>query len=153
MPISAKKVTAFTFLKLPSVYWLGIRVKTITEEDCTVTVKHRWITQNPFKSLFWAVQGMAAELATGAMVMSCIHDSKLPISMLVANNKANFSKKARGRITFICNDGLKIKEAIEKAIETKEGQTCWMTSIGTNEKGDVVSTFEFEWTLKLREKK
>ena len=75
MPISAKKVTAFTFLKLPSVYWLGIRVKTISEQNCTVTVKHRWISQNPFKSLFWAVQGMAAELTTGAMVMSCIHDS------------------------------------------------------------------------------
>jgi hypothetical protein len=85
--------------------------------------------------------------------MSCIHDSKLPISMLVANNKANFSKKATGRITFNCTDGLKIKEAIHKAIETKEGQTCWMTSIGKNENGDIVSTFEFEWTVKLRTKK
>lgn len=153
MPISSKKITTFTFFKLPSVYWLGIRVKSISETDCTVKVKHRWISQNPFKSLFWAVQGMAAELSTGAMVMSCIEDSKLPISMLVANNKANFSKKAKGRITFTCTDGLKIKEAITMAIETKEGQTCWMTSIGVNENGDVVSTFEFEWTVKLRIKK
>lgn len=153
MPISSKKITAFTFFKLPSVYWLGVRVTSISEKECTVAVKHRWISQNPFKSLFWAVQGMAAELSTGAMVMSCIHDSKLPIAMLVANNKANFSKKATGRITFTCNDGLNIKEAIQKAIETKEGQTCWMTSIGKNENGDIVSTFEFEWTVKLRTKK
>ena len=153
MPISPKKITTFTFFKLPSVYWLGIRVKSISETNCIVKVKHRWISQNPFKSLFWAVQGMAAELSTGAMVMSCIHDSNLPIAMLVANNKANFSKKATGRITFICNDGLKIKETIDKAIATNEGQTCWMTSVGKNENGDVVSTFEFEWTVKLRAKK
>lgn len=153
MPITPKKITAFTFFKLPSVYWLGIRVKSISEKECTVKVKHRWISQNPFKSLFWAVQGMAAELSTGAMVMSCIEESKLPIAMLVANNKANFSKKAIGRIKFVCKDGDKIKETINKAIETKEGQTCWMTSIGTDEKGDVVSSFQFEWTLKLRSKK
>ena len=153
MPISPKKITTFTFFKLPSVFWLGIRVKSISEEECTVKVKHRWISQNPFKSLFWAVQGMAAELSTGALVMSNIEDSNLPISMLLLNNKANFSKKATGRITFTCKDGLKIKEAINKAIETKEGQTCWMTSIGKNENGEIVSTFEFEWTVKLRNKK
>ena len=153
MPISPKKITTFTFFKLPSVYWLGVRVRSISEETCTVSVKHRWISQNPFKSLFWAVQGMAAELSTGAMVMSCIHDSHLPISMLVANNKANFSKKATGRITFICNDGIKIKETINKAIATNEGQTCWMTSVGKNENGEIVSSFEFEWTVKVRNKK
>lgn len=153
MPITTKKITAFTFFKLPSVYWLGIRVTSISEKECTVKVKHRWISQNPFKSLFWAVQGMAAELSTGSLVMSKIEDSNLPISMLLLNNKANFSKKATGRISFTCQDGLNIKEAINKAIETKEGQTCWMTSIGVNENGDVVSTFEFEWTVKLREKK
>jgi hypothetical protein len=31
--------------------------------------KHRWINQNPFNSMYFAVQAMAAELATGALVM------------------------------------------------------------------------------------
>jgi hypothetical protein len=70
--------------------------------------------------------------------------------MLVANNKATFSKKATGRITFTCVDGLAIKEAINKTIATGEGQTCWMTSEGKNKEGDVVSQFQFEWTVKLR---
>ena len=33
------------------------------------TVKHRWINQNPFNSMYFAVQAMAAELSTGALVM------------------------------------------------------------------------------------
>lgn len=138
--------------KLPSAYLTGVRVKSIDENSCTTTVKHRWINQNPFRSVFWAVQGMAAELSTGAMVMSAIHASGRDISMLVANNKGSFSKKAKGRIYFECKDGQLIQEVIQKAIATGEGQTCWMKSIGKDTAGDVVSVFEFEWTLKLRQK-
>ena len=70
--------------------------------------------------------------------------------MLVAENNASFSKKAKGKITFECLDGYLIAEAIEKSIQTKEGQTCWMKSIGKNEDGVVVSEFNFMWTVKLK---
>ena len=72
------------------------------------------------------------------------------ISMLVANNKANFSKKATGKITFTCKDGHLINEALDKTIATGEGQTIWMKSVGVNEDGVVVSTFNFEWTVRLK---
>ena len=100
--------------------------------------------------MFWAVQGMAAELTTGAMVMNQIRKSGKNISMLVANNNANFSKKATGKITFTCEEGHLIADAIKKTIETGEGQTIWMKSVGVNEEGIVVSTFNFEWTLKVK---
>jgi hypothetical protein len=150
MKLTPSKINLFNLFNLPAVYLMGIRVKTITDEYCKVSVKHRWINQNPFKSMFWAVQGMAAELTTGALVMSKIKNSGKPISMLVANNKATFTKKATGRITFICNDGQKVDDAIANAIATQEGQTIWMTSVGTNKEGVVVSTFNFEWTIKVR---
>ena len=115
-----------------------------------VTVKHRWINQNPFNSMFWAVQGMAAELTTGALVMSKIKSSGKPISMLVAKNDAVFSKKATGRITFICDQGALIDEAISRTLETGEGQIVPLNSKGINEEGIQVSEFNFEWTIKLR---
>jgi hypothetical protein len=70
--------------------------------------------------------------------------------MLVAQNKSVFTKKATGRITFTCSQGDAIKSTLQKAIETKEGQTIWLTSIGVNEKGEQVAEMQFEWTLKLR---
>ena len=150
MSLSIRKITFFTFLKLPSVFWLGIRVKSMDHQSCSVAVRYRWITQNPFKSLFWAVQGMAAELSTGAMVMSCIRASKKNVSMLVANNKATFYKKATGKITFTSNDGKLIEQTIKDAVLSGEGKTCWMKSEGFNEDGILVSVFEFEWTLKVK---
>jgi len=150
MPVSTSKFNMFTFFKLPSAWWCGVRLKSLDKRRAVVTVKHGWRNQNPFKSMFWAVQGMAAELTTGALMIDQIKDSGKQISMLVANNNANFSKKATGKITFVCEDGDKIKKALDKTIATGEGQTLWMQSIGTNEDGVVVSTFNFEWTVRLK---
>ena len=100
--------------------------------------------------MFWAVQGMAAELSTGAMVIDQIRERAKPISMLVASNKAVFTKKARGKITFRCEDGTLIQEALDQTVNTGEGQTFWMKSVGINEDGVEVATFQFEWTVKLK---
>lgn len=150
MEISPTKLNRFLFFKLPSAFWCGVRVKKIDNTECIVTVKHRWINQNPFKSMYFAVQAMAAELSTGALVMYQIKKSGKNISMLVANNKSNFTKKATGKITFTCNDGKKILEAIEKTIATGEGQTFWMKSIGTNEANVQVSEMDFEWSVRIK---
>lgn len=150
MKFTPLKSNLFLFFKLPSAFWSGVRVKSISEEQCIATVKHRWFNQNPFKSIYFAVQAMAAELTTGTLVMMQIKNSGKNISMLVANNNGNFSKKATGRITFICNDGHLIEDAIQKTISTGEGQTIWMKSIGVNEKGEQVSELNFEWSIKLK---
>lgn len=147
---SAFQYNLYNFFKLPSVWWCGIRVKSVNEESCLVSVKHRWINQNPFKSMFWAVQGMAAELSTGLLLMNEIARTKKSFSMLVLNNKANFSKKATGRISFNCNQGRQIKDCLNKAISLGTPQTIWLNSSGLDSKGDKVSKFSFEWTLKLR---
>lgn len=153
MTITPRKLNLFSLFKLPSAWLCGVRVKSIDAQQCTVGVTHKWINQNPFNSMFWAVQGMAAELSTGALVVGYIEDSKLNISMLVAQNNATFTKKATGKITFQCTDGHLIEEGIKNAIETGEGQTVWMKSIGKNREGIEVSHFNFEWTLKVKQPK
>ncbi len=150
MAMDTGKFNMFTFFKLPSAWWCGVRLRYLDKQRAVVTVRHHWVNQNPFRSMFWAVQGMAAELATGAMMIDQIRETGKPISMLVANNNASFTKKATGKIMFTCEDGQLIASALQKTITTGEGQTVWMKSVGTNEAGDVVSTFNFEWTVKLK---
>jgi hypothetical protein len=150
MQFTPSKLNTFLFFNLPSAYWCGVRVKQINSTLCTATVKHKWFNQNPFNSMYFAVQAMAAELTTGALVMYHINNSGKKISMLVANNKATFSKKAKGRITFNCAQGELAAQAIARAVATGEGQTLWMTAQGKDESGDVVSVMEFEWTIKAK---
>ena len=152
MSAFTRKVNTYLFFKLPAAWWCGIRLTELTDLYAVSTVRHRWFNQNPFKSMFWAVQGMAAELTTGALVSKEIRKSGKGVSMLVLNNKGHFSKKARGRITFRCDEGALLTETLRRVFETGEGHTLWMTSVGRDTTGDVVSEFQFEWTLKARNK-
>ncbi|MGH1385584.1 DUF4442 domain-containing protein [Kordia sp.] len=153
MKLTPSKINKFLVFKLPSAYLSGVRLKEITSTEATVTVKHRWINQNPFKSLYWATQGMASELATGVLVIQEIEASGEKISMLVRSQKGTFTKKATGRIRFVCKEGLKVKAAIETAIKTGEGQSLTLYAEGFDEAGESVSNFEYEWGIKLRKKK
>ena len=150
MKITPKRVNLFMLLNLPLAYIGGVRVKTLSEEQATVKITHKWINQNPFKSMFWAAQGMAAEMSTGILVMKAIEDSKENTSMLVTHQEANFYKKATGEILFTCKGGDEIRKAIKMSKQSKEGQLVQLIAEGKNEDGVVVSKFNFEWSLKVK---
>ena len=144
------KYTLFTLFKLPAAWITGVRLTHLDDQSSTASIKHRWINQNPYNSMFWAVQGMAAEFPTGILLTKEIKRSKRNISMLVLNNKASFTKKATGRINFTCSQGEEARATIEKLVNTGEPQTVWLNAVGINESGQQVSSFSFEWTLLLK---
>ena len=84
----------FLFKYLPSAWLCGVRVRDLNDKKCIITVKHNWFNSNPFKSLYWAVQGMASELATGLAIIDFANKNSLNISMLVISNESKFLKKA-----------------------------------------------------------
>ena len=150
MKITPSKINTFMFFKLPLGWWSGMRVISLTDTTAIVKIKHKWMNQNPFKSMFWAAQGMAAEMTTGILVMQEIEKSKRKVSMLVTHQEGDFFKKATGKIIFKCTGGSIIREAIETSIKTQEGQVIVLTAEGVNENGVVVSTFKFQWSLKVK---
>ena len=143
-------INYFLFFKLPSAYWSGVRVKSINNNECVVSVKLNWFNKNPFKSIFWAVQGMAAELSTGMLVSKQINDRKINVSMLVISSSSNFYKKAVGRIKFNCIQGNELKNIFDKLDEKSPTNKITMFSRGIDEEGDVVSDFKFEWSFKRK---
>jgi hypothetical protein len=142
-----------SFFALPAAWICGVRVDSLTEDKCVVRVKHRWINQNPFKSLFWAVQGMAAEMAGGLLLMNKINKSGQSIAMLLVGSSSVFTKKATGKILFTYDQGEELDKLIIDAVTTKLPQTITIKTKGVNEKGDVVSEFSFDWSIKLRSKR
>jgi hypothetical protein len=57
-----------SFFWLPAAWICGVRVDLEESNKCVVRVKLGFINKNPFKSLFWAVQGMAAEMPGGLLL-------------------------------------------------------------------------------------
>lgn len=143
------KFALFKLSKLPLAFFAGLKVKEISDEIAVVQIKHNHWTKNPFKSMYFAAQAMAAELSTGLLVMDKVSQAKpRRISMLVRKMDAEFTKKATGNIQFTCNDGVKLNEAFNKILNSDEGETINMKTIGKDEHGDIVSTFHFLWTVK-----
>lgn len=150
MRITPSSIKFYTLFKLPAAYFTGVRVRSIDEKQCTVRVRLNFMNKNPFRSMFWAVQGMAAELSTGALIMHALHGSNTTASMLVIENKATFSKKAVGRIRFSCNQGEAVLSAIHAAKEANAPQQLWLHANGLDEAGEEVSSFSFLWTIKVK---
>ncbi len=135
---------------LPMAFIAGIRVKELTQEKAITTVKFKWLTQNPFRSMYFACEAMAAEMSTGLLVMNAIYKSSPPISMLIIENKASYYKKAVGKITFTCSDGKIISEIINKVKQSGESISADIKSVGVDESGDKVAEFVFTWSLKAK---
>lgn len=151
--MNRSKFHQFLWFKLPIAKIAGIRLHHLDEKKAQTSVKLGWLNQNPFKSMFWAVQGMAAELSTGVLCIQKIQASQQSISMLVVGLEAKFTKKAVGKIIFSCEQGDELAEVLNSAIETNEGKTLVMKSIGTDAQGNQVAEFHFQWSFKVRNKK
>ena len=140
----------FLLTRLPSAYFSGLRVKTIHENSCQVTVPYSWFSRNPFRSTYFACLSMAAEMSTGVLAMGHSYKRTPGISMLVTAVESKYTKKATGITTFTCEEGKEIAAIIEQAVSTGEGQTIKVRSAGTNNKGEVVAEFFITWSFKSR---
>ena len=149
--MKASSIHLFMLKELPAAYFAGVRVERLSTEQAKTRVKHRWINQNPFKSIYFAVLAMAAELSTGVLVMQAIRNSSKKFSMLVVENQSVFHKKATGKITFTCDDGNKLSAEMEACQNAENNaRSFWMTSIGKNQQGEEVAAFHFKWSIKQK---
>ncbi|BDS10397.1 DUF4442 domain-containing protein [Aureispira anguillae] len=144
----------FLLFKLPSALFMGVRVRSVSPQEAKVTVPYSWRSQNPFKSTYFAAQAAAAEMSTGALAMLALQ-GRGKISMLITHMEGSYGKKANRTATFTCSDGDKVIQAVREAIETGEGRTITMLSIGTqiDQNGNEVevSRFKFTWSFKVKQ--
>ncbi len=144
------KFKLFLLTKLPSAFFCGVRVQSISEENAVVTVPYKWLSQNPFKSTYFACLAMAAEMSTGLLSMMNTYQQQPAISMLVTGLEATYFKKATGLTFFTCQDGAAIKKCIEETIKTGDGVSIKAKSTGRNAAGETVADFYITWSFKAK---
>lgn len=144
------KFRAFMLRNLPSAYFSGVRLQSIDEESCTVSVPYKWFSTNPFRSTYFACLAMAAEMSTGVLALAATYKSKPAVSMLVLNLEASFHKKATGVTLFTCSQGREIQAAVTQAKQTGAPKTLEAIAKGVNEKGELVAVFKITWTFKAK---
>ena len=73
------KMFFFMLLKMPLGAFARLRVDRLDNEGCDISLPSGWRTRNPFKSTYWAAQGMAAEMATGLGIY--VHAQAAPVKV------------------------------------------------------------------------
>ena len=137
---------------LPLALFAGVKLSLLAHNKCEVSIPYKWITKNPFKSMYFAAQSMAAEFSTAVLLVSHIEKSKANLALIIVSMKANFLERAQERITFTCKVDEDFEKSISNAIETAEAEEIELITIGTDLSGNKVSEFSFTWSIKLRSK-
>jgi hypothetical protein len=140
----------FLLLKLPAAFFSGVRIQSITEEQCVVTVPYKWFSQNPFRSTYFACLAMAAEMTTGVLGLMQVSGRKPAVSMLVVSIEGNFFKKATDVTSFVCEAGKEFERLVDEAIATGEAKTIKAKSIGRSKAGEIVAEFYITWSFKAK---
>ena len=147
---SSFKQRLYYFKNLPMALISGIKVTRLDEEKSIAEVPYRWQNRNPFKSMYFAVISMAAEMSTGAPALLALEGSDADIVLIVVDLKAEFVKKATTKITFVCEDYALFSQALAQLKQVGDTISVTAKTIGRDTNGDEIARFEFTWSFKLR---
>jgi hypothetical protein len=140
----------FMLTQLPSAFFAGLRIVALDDAKAVIGVRQKWFNKNPFRSMYFAILSMAAEVSTGLAGFGAIYKRNPGVSMLVTASEGKFYKKATGKILFTCNDIAAVHAAVQQSVDTGNSVTIVCHSIGTNENGETVAEFWFTWSFKVR---
>ena len=144
------KFKAYLLARMPIGWIAGLTLDHVDTRECRASMPYRWLSQNPFQSIYFATQAMAAELSTGAIALLAVTGTKPGVAMLIVGLEATYGKKATSRVTFTCTEGEQLIEAANRAMSTGEGQTATVETVGRMADGTEVSRFRFTWSFKQR---
>ena len=148
---SAFKFRLYVLFNLPMGWLAGMKIIDLTENHCITSVPFKWINKNPFKSIYFAVQSMAAELSTATACMVAIQGHQPSIALIIVDMKGQFYKKATGKVFFTCLHQGQTYDTVAQALASKKAQTLSLKTVGKMSDGTLVSEFVFTWSFKQRQ--
>ncbi len=143
-------IRAFMLAKLPLGLFAGLKIRSVDADRCQTTVPYGWRSTNPFRSIYFAAQSMAAEMSTGAIAMMAVELAPAPVALLITGLESTFTKKATSLTTFTCEEGAKLFAAVRETVETGEPAVVRVETVGRMADGTEVSRFVFTWSFKKR---
>jgi hypothetical protein len=135
---------------LPLAACAGLRLDSLDNTACTVSLPGGWRTQNPFSSTYFAAQVMAAEMSTGAPAMVLVQGAPASVAMILREIRAVFTKRIQGRSRYTFEQVGALQEVVERAAQSGESETFTALSRGRTLDGTLASEFEVTWSFKRR---
>ncbi len=133
---------------LPMGLIAGIKLIKLDKQISTAIVPYKWRNKNPFASMYFAVQSMAAELSTAAPAMLATKGVDYKVVLIITDMKAEFVKKAKTKLSFTCEAFPEYDRAVQSLSNDGDSVSVTARTTGTDINQEVVSVFQFTWTFK-----
>lgn len=140
-------------LKIPLLLFLGPRVERLDERGCQVKIPFGWRSRNHVGSMYFGALCAGADLAGGLPAARLIWAQHGKVSLVFADLKAEFLKRADGDTLFTCDDGYAVAAAVRQADASGERVTLPVSVVATvpDKYGDEpVARFTLGLSLKRR---
>ena len=100
--------------------------------------------------MYFGALSVGADITGGFLALPAIKNSNRKIALIFKDFNAKFLKRAESDVHFICEDGIAVKNLVEKAIQTQERENFKLKIFAICPKisKDIVAKFELTLSLK-----
>jgi len=95
----------------------------LDERHCVIRVPLRRWTRNHLGSMYFGALAIGADCAGGILAVERIRARKAGLSLVFKSFRATFLKRPESDVYFICEDGERIGELMDRTLATGERQT------------------------------
>ena len=109
-------------LKIPLIFFCRPKIHEITDEQCVIRIPCKRRVKNHVNSMYIGALTIGADFAGCFLAMRHIEKTGKKIILIFKDMQADYLKLVEGDAFFTCNDGEKVKAAVDLAASTGERQ-------------------------------
>ena len=106
--------------KVPLIFLAAPVVEEASDERCVVRIPLNYLTRNPLGSMYLGVLTIGADIAGGLLAVDAARAAKGDVSVVFKDLRAQFLKRPTSAVRFSCGDGVAIRAAVARCLETGE---------------------------------
>lgn len=146
------KLWLFAFWRIPMIFWLRPRVLDLSKKRAEIKIPLSRRSKNHLQSMYFGALCVGADLAGGIQLMRLLGKDIKQVSFAFKDFKADFLKRPHADVHFICEEGEKVAQIIEKARISKEREATDMivTALTPKLNNEVVGQFTLTLSLKFK---
>ena len=149
---TTRLIQLFGITKVPMIWYCRPKVIEHTDERIEIKIPLKRKTKNHLGSMYFGVLAVGADITGGFLAMDPIQESGRKINLIFKDFKADFLKRPEGDVHFKCNDGLAVKELVDRVSKSSDRHNFKLSIEATVPSISSEVVAKFELTLSLKDK-
>ena len=149
---TTRLIQLFGISKVPMIWYCRPKVIEHTDEKIEIKITLKRKTKNHLGSMYFGVLAVGADITGGFLAMDPIQESGRKINLIFKDFKADFLRRPEGDVHFICNDGLAVKELVDRVSKSSDRHNFKLSIEATVPSISSEVVAKFELTLSLKDK-